>query len=69
MGGGDESFAESYQMKFPQSRIALISWHRHYLLLAKESRSTGDRESAAHLQMMAATTRRHIVTLHTKAAA
>lgn len=56
-------------MKFPQSRIALISWHRHYLLLAKESRSAGDRESAANLQMMAATTRRHIVTLHTKAAA
>lgn len=56
-------------MKFPQSRNALISWHRHYLVLAKESRSSGDRESAAHLLSMAATTRRHIVTLHSKAAA
>lgn len=56
-------------MRFPQSRTALISWHRHYLVLAKESRSNGDRESAAHLLSMAADTRRHITILHSKAAA
>jgi len=56
-------------MNFPQSRTALISWHRHYLVLAKESRRTGDRESAAHLLSMASETRKCITILHTKTAA
>lgn len=55
--------------QYPQTRKALISWHRLYLDLSKESLGDGRKEEAAYFWNYAVSTRRSIKWMCPKKAA